>query len=85
MVMEGDSCCKSRGFESQHRILDVHFSHLCVVNIVLFFEKMKMNEKEAGDGPFKKINYLLSFSSNYEYYSMPRFLTNSACYIAQGK
>ena len=45
--MEGDSCSKGRGFESQHRILDGHFSHLFVVKIVMF-EKMKINEKEVG-------------------------------------
>ena len=28
------------------------FSHLFVVEIVLLFEKMKINEKEAGHGPF---------------------------------
>ena len=36
VVMGGDSCSKGRGFESQHRILDGHFSHLFVVKIVMF-------------------------------------------------
>ena len=47
MVMGGDSLAKGRGFESHHHILDGHniFSHIFVV---------KINEKEAEDGPFKK-------------------------------
>ena len=31
-----DLCLKGRGFESQHHILDGHFSHLFVVRIVMF-------------------------------------------------
>ena len=52
MVMGGDSCHEGRGFEFQHRILDGYdiFSHI----FVGLFEKMKINEKEAGDGPFLK-------------------------------
>ena len=57
VVMGGDSCSKGRGFESQRRILDGHFSHLLVVKIVMF-EKTKINEKEAGEGPFKKISII---------------------------
>ena len=47
VVMGGDSLAKGRGFESHHHILDGHniFSHIFVV---------KINEKEAEDGPFKK-------------------------------
>ena len=37
MVMGGDSCSEGHGFESQHRILDGHFSHLFVVKIVMMF------------------------------------------------
>ena len=36
VVMLGDSCSKGRVFESQHRILDVHFSYLFVVKIEVF-------------------------------------------------
>ena len=36
MVMGGVSCPECRGFESQHRILDGHFSHIFVVKIVMF-------------------------------------------------
>ena len=35
MVMGGDSCFEDCVFESQHRILDGHFSHLFVVKIVM--------------------------------------------------
>ena len=31
VVMGGDSCSEGHGFESQHYILDGHFSHLFVV------------------------------------------------------
>ena len=30
VVMGGDSCSKGRGFEYQHHVHDVHFSHLLV-------------------------------------------------------
>ena len=36
MVMGGDSSPEGRGLESQHRILDVHFSHIFAVKIVMF-------------------------------------------------
>ena len=39
-------------FYSWHCILDGHFSHIFVVKIVIFIETTKINEKEAGDGPF---------------------------------
>ena len=35
VVMGGDSCSKGCEFESQHRILDGHFSNFFVVKIVL--------------------------------------------------
>ena len=35
MVMGGDSCSEGHGFKSQHHILDVHFSHIFVVKIVM--------------------------------------------------
>ena len=37
VLMGGDPCAKGRQFESQHRILDGHFSHLFVVKIVMMF------------------------------------------------
>ena len=36
-VMGDDSCSKGRGFKSWRRILDGHFSHCFVVNIVSMF------------------------------------------------
>ena len=36
MVMGGDSYTDGHGFESQNRLLDVHFSHIFVPNIVIF-------------------------------------------------
>ena len=44
--MRGVSCSEGCGFESQHCILDGHFSYLFVVKIGMF-EKTKINEKEA--------------------------------------
>ena len=46
------------------------FSHLLVVKAL--FEKMKRNEKEAGDGPFKKLKclYLRSSLNSDEFYSV---------------
>ena len=48
--MGGDSYLNDREFESQHRILDGHFSHLFVVKIAV--TKDEKNEKEAVFGPF---------------------------------
>ena len=48
VVMGGDSCSKGCEFESRHHKLDGHFSHLFVVNIVMWFEKMRINEKRPG-------------------------------------
>ena len=36
LVMGGDSCSKGRELESQHHILEGHFSHIFVVNIGTF-------------------------------------------------
>ena len=55
MVMGGDSRSKGRGFESQHHILDGHFSHIFVVKICnVCLKRPKINVKEAGVGPFFK-------------------------------
>ena len=37
VVMGGDSRSKSLGFKSWHHILDVHFSHIFDVKIVMMF------------------------------------------------
>ena len=39
VVMGGDSCYEGGEFESQHRILDGHLSHIFVVRIVMVFLK----------------------------------------------
>ena len=56
MVMGRDSCSKGRGFESRHYILDVHFfTYICCKNCNDdCFKRRKINEKEAGVGPFLK-------------------------------
>ena len=36
MVMGRDSRSEGRGFKSQYRILDGHFSHIFVVKIVMY-------------------------------------------------
>ena len=36
VVTGGNSCSEGHGFESQHHILDGHFSNLFVVKIVIF-------------------------------------------------
>ena len=37
MVVGGSSCSEGHGFESQHCILDGHFSHIFVVKTVMMF------------------------------------------------
>ena len=56
VVMGGESCSKGCGFESRHRILDGHFSHIFVVKICnVCLKRLKTNEKEVGVGPFFKM------------------------------
>ena len=54
VVMGGDSCPEGCVFESQHCILDGHFSHKFVVEIVMFAWKDENKLKRGRDGPFKK-------------------------------
>ena len=55
MVMGDNLCSRSRGFKSWHRILDGHFFTLiCCKNCIVCLERPKINEKEAGVGPFFK-------------------------------
>ena len=55
MVMGGDSCREGCGFESQHHILDGHFSQIFVVNIVMFARKDENKPKRGWGWPiFKK-------------------------------
>ena len=60
MVMGDDSCAKGRGFKSRHCILDGQFFTLiCCKNCIVCLKGLKINEREAGVGPFKK-QYQLS-------------------------
>ena len=61
MVMGGDSCSEGWGFKFQHRILDGHFFTLICCKTVLMFvsKRRKINEKEAGDGPFLASNFFI--------------------------
>ena len=54
VVKVGDSYSEGCEFKSRSQILDGHFSHLFVVQIVLFFEKTKINEKRPGLAHFLK-------------------------------
>ena len=47
VVIGGDSCFEGRGFESQHHIVDGHFSHLFVVKTVMFVLKDE-NKRNRG-------------------------------------
>ena len=57
VVMGRDSRSEGRGFESRHRILDGHFStYICCKNYKnVCLKRPKINEKEAGYGPFSNI------------------------------
>ena len=59
VVMRGDSCSEGREFESQHPLLDGVLHIWLVVKFVTFtyLERPKINEEEAGDGPFKMEEY----------------------------
>ena len=53
MVMDDNSCSRGHGFKSQHCILDGHFFTLiCCKNCIVCLKRLKVNEKEAGVGPF---------------------------------
>ena len=59
--MGGDSFSKGHGFESQHCIVDGHFSHLFVVKIVMFVRKDKNKWKRGWGWSFsKKIDHWLA-------------------------
>ena len=54
MVMEGDSPTRGCVFESQHQILDGHFSHYFVIQIVCL-KRPKINKEGDANFPFKKL------------------------------
>ena len=62
--MGRDSCSKGRGFESWHCILDGHiFTYICCKNCNdVCLKRPKINEKEAGVGPFFLKNTKGSFT-----------------------
>ena len=52
VVMGGNSHSKGHGFESQHRILDGHFSHIFVVkNVMMFVLKRPIINKRGRGWP----------------------------------
>ena len=61
MFMGRDSHSKGCGFESRYRILDGHFFiYICCKNCNdVCLKRSKINEKEAGVGPFFKKNHIL--------------------------
>ena len=62
MVMGRDSRSKGRGFESRHRILDGHFSHIFVVKICnVCLKRPKINEKRPGMAHFLKKRLICLF------------------------
>ena len=57
MVMGDDSCSKGHGFKSRRCILDVHdifFTLISCGHCIVCLKRPKINEKEAGFGPFYK-------------------------------
>ena len=53
MVMGGDSRSKGHEFKSRHCILDGHFyTYICCKFFNVCLKRPKINEKEAGVGPF---------------------------------
>ena len=55
MVIGRDSHSKGCGFKSRHHMLDGHFfTYYCCKNCNVCLKRSKINEKEAGVGPFKQ-------------------------------
>ena len=53
VVMGGDSCTEGHGFDSQHCVLDGHFSQMFgCKNCNVDLKNMKLNKIEACDGQF---------------------------------
>ena len=82
MVMGEDSCSNGCEFESWHNILDGYFfTFICCKNCNVGLKKTKINEKEAGFGPFfyHKLNIP---SASVEETSLKRLPSGSSLYIA---
>ena len=60
MVIGGDVCSKGRGFESQHCLLEGHFSHLFAAKIVICVCKDKNKLKRCRGWPIL-LNFLSIF------------------------
>ena len=68
MVMGRDSPSEGRGFKSRHCILDGHFfTYICCKNCNVCLKRPKINEKEAGVGPFFKKTGVFSFYDGHTY------------------
>ena len=53
VISTKDSRSKGRGFESQHHLLDGRFfTYICCKICIVCLKRPKINEKEAGVGPF---------------------------------
>ena len=67
VVMGGGSLYEGLGFEFRHRILDGHFFTLicCKIALMLVWKRLKINEKEAGDDPLKKLIMLQNYRKHY--------------------
>ena len=70
VVMAKDSCYKCHGFESQHRILDGHFSYLFVLKIVIFAWENENKRKSWPGWPifYNKILFVMLQSKRSENY-----------------
>ena len=67
--MGDNSCLKGCGFESWRCILDGHFFTLiCCKNCIACLKRLKINEKEAGLGPFfkKELNWSSALALLYD-------------------
>ena len=65
MVMGRDSHSEGHGFESRHHILDGHFfTYICCKNCNVCLKRPKLNEKEAGVGPYKKHFYVKGYNKS---------------------
>ena len=67
LVMGGGSLYEGLGFEFRHRILDGNFFTLicCKIAMMLVWKRLKINEKEAGDDPLKKLIMLQNYRKHY--------------------
>ena len=71
MVMGDDSCSRSRGFVNW---MDMIFLRLiCCKKCIVCLKRPKINEKEAGVGPFFKKTY--TFSPIYYFFEVDTGLT----------